>query len=483
MEDKLFKGFVQFLNEADIQKNPAMSPEYFSSLNRRAEHNVQGIERKYGRDMMNLMQYVHQVQAMQRGHEQELEQLAHDVIVDQYGSILGDTQLDIKIPTDDSIQKMMKPPKPEEQDQPEFKEIEDDDVKNAIHKRKILNMTAQGEALNAKKLFTGEVATEGMTKIFGEAQGKQMLDLLIKITDIAIAMDWRMPEEVAQQMWEQGDGFSGASEIKWTPPKADDETENDDEEEGSDEQTEENTVPTIVVRGLDFSMLIHEAIKGIYGLINQGGLAHMSEDDIAKVFMNADTMKDEIQDLKRAKLTTADLRDFMNSFPDVTNMENGREYVWGKMINAEVLPDKEFLELMKLIWTAAPLYRTIAEGDPRPSEAEIAAANEAMPIARQKVQKIIDLIKEELEEWQRSQEPSYMDSYADDTDYQDEEDDTLPGGREPEPEVFHGRADVDLAPSEIQELIDKALDRRDFAEVARLHSLLKESKIRFDDEP
>jgi hypothetical protein len=210
----------------------------------------------------------------------------------------------------------------------------------------------------------------------------------------------------------------------------------------------------------------------------------MSEDDIAKVFMNADTMKDEIQDLKRAKLTTADLRDFMNSFPDVTNMENGREYVWGKMINAEVLPDKEFLELMKLIWTAAPLYRTIVEGDPRPSEAEIAAANEAMPIARQKVQKIIDLIKEELDEWQRSQEPAYTDSYADDTDYQDEEDgDTLPGGRDIEPEVFHGRADADLAPSEIQELIDKALDRRDFAEVARLHALLKEAKIHFDDEP
>jgi hypothetical protein len=89
----------------------------------------------------------------------------------------------------------------------------------------------------------------------------------------------------------------------------------------------------------------------------------------------------------------------------------------------------------------------------------------------------INTNKEELEEWQRSQEPSY----SDEDEY--EEDDTLPGGREVEPEVFHGRADADLAPSEIQELIDKALDRRDFVEVARLHSLLKESKVRFDDEP
>ena len=473
MEDKLFKGFVQFVNESDIQKNPAMSPEYFSSLNQRAEHNVKGIERKYGREMMNFMQYVQQVQAMQRGHEKELEHLAHDVIMDQYGSILGETKLDIQIPIEDpnAIKKMMKPPKQEQEEPSAFKEIEDTDVKNAIHKRKLLNMTAQGEALNAKKLFTGEVATDGMMKIFGEVQGKQMLDLLIKITDIATAMDWRIPEEVAQQMWEQGNDFSGASEIKWTPAN------DEDQEEGSDEPTEENTVPTIVVRGLDFSMLIHESIKGIYGLINQGGLAHMSEEDIAKVFMNADTMADEIQDLKRAKLTTADLRDFMNSFPDVTSMENGREYVWGKMIDARVLPDAEFLELMKLIWTASPLYRAIAEGDPRPSETELAAANEAMPIARQKVQKLIDLIKEELEEWQRSQEPSY----SDEDEY--EEDDTLPGGREVEPEVFHGRADADLAPSEIQELIDKALDRRDFVEVARLHSLLKESKVRFDDEP
>lgn len=454
------KSFKQFMNEADIKGNPAVSPEYLASLNKRAEASAREIEQKYGRDMMNLMRFVMEVQSMQRGKEKQIEALTRRVIEEQYGSILGETELDIRIPTNPrEMKQKMDQEKPEDQDMPTFKEIEDEDTKIAIHKRKILNMIAQGEAINSKKMLLSDTNMDGLTELFGKDSAEKMADLLIKITDICNARDWRIPEEVAASMIEQGGSLSGVSKIEWKPnePKSDDSEETQNDEEGSEEDHSTDTAKLIIL-GMDQAMLFHEAVKAIYGLINQGGLAHLDDETIAKVFMNADTARDEAQDLKRAKLTAADLRDFIQSFPELNDIENGREYVWGKMIDASVLTDSEFLNLMNMIFTSAPEYRTLKPGEPEYTQNEIDAARKAYPIARKKVQDIIDLILQELSDWKASQEEPYGSEYE-------------------EP----GQADFDIAPSrssepsraEIQDMIDQALDRRDFAEVERLSKLLE----------
>ena len=454
------KSFKQFMNEADIKGNPAVSPEYLASLNKRAEASAREIEQKYGRDMMNLMRFVMEVQSMQRGKEKQIEALTRKVKEEQYGSILGETELDIRIPTNPrEMKQKMDQEKPEEQDMPSFKEIEDEDTKTAIHKRKILNMIAQGEAINSKKMLLSDTNMDGLTELLGKESAEKMADLLIKITDICNARDWRIPEEVAASMIEQGGSLSGVSKIEWKPnePKSDDSEETQNDEEGSEEDHSTDTAKLIIL-GMDQAMLFHEAVKAIYGLINQGGLAHLDDETIAKVFMNADTARDEAQDLKRAKLTAADLRDFIQSFPELNDIENGREYVWGKMIDASVLNDSEFLNLMNMIFTSAPEYRTLKAGEPEYTQNEIDAARKAYPIARKKVQDIIDLILQELSDWEASQEEPYGSEYE-------------------EP----GQADFDIAPSrssepsraEIQDMIDQALDRRDFAEVERLSKLLE----------
>ena len=448
------------MNEADIKGNPAVSPEYLASLNKRAEASAREIEQKYGRDMMNLMRFVMEVQSMQRGKEKQIEALTRKVIEEQYGSILGETELDIRIPTNPrEMKQKMDQEKSEDQDMPTFKEIEDEDTKIAIHKRKILNMIAQGEAINSKKMLLSDTNMDGLTELFGKDSAEKMADILIKITDICNARDWRIPEEVAASMIEQGGSLSGVSKIEWKPnePKSDDSEETQNDEEGSEEDHSTDTAKLIIL-GLDQAMLFHEAVKAIYGLINQGGLAHLDDETIAKVFMNADTARDEAQDLKRAKLTAADLRDFIQSFPELNDIENGREYVWGKMIDASVLNDSEFLNLMNMIFTSAPEYRTLKAGEPEYTQNEIDAARKAYPIARKKVQDIIDLILQELSDWEASQEEPYGSEYE-------------------EP----GQADFDIAPSrssepsraEIQDMIDQALDRRDFAEVERLSKLLE----------
>ena len=287
---------------------------------------------------------------------------------------------------------------------------------------------------------------DGLRELFGEAGAKKMVDLLVKITEICNARDWRIPEEVGAAMIEQGDSLAGVSKIEWKPKAESDETDSNlDDDTESDETAE---VPTIIIRGLDQAMLFHEAVKGIYGLINQGGLAHLDDTTIQKVFMNTDTAQDEVQDLKRAKLTAADLRDFIHTFPEVDNIPNGREYVWGKMIDASFISDKDFLELMKLIFDSAPLYRQPSENEPAYSESEKELARAAMPKARAIVQRLITKINQELEEWQAGED---------------------------EPEYDLGLPDRDesqLSKSEINKMIDAALDAMDFEEVRRLSQYL-----------
>jgi hypothetical protein len=390
---KTFEQFKIEINEADIRQNPAVSPEYLSDLNRRAEANAQAIEQRFGRDMGALMRAVHEVQSIQRGKEKELEDLTQRIIMNQYGSILGEVELDIQIPRGPREMKAQMKAHEEEQDLeiPTVKDLEDEATQTAVHKRKILNMIAQGEAINSKLMLMSEENVAGLTDLFGEANAKRMVDNLVKITEICNARDWRIPEEVGARMIEQGDALSGVSRVEWKPKKEKEADEEESEETGSEEEMADST-PRIIIMGMDQAMLFHEAVKGIYGLINQGGLAHLDDQAIRTVFLNADTAQDEVQDLKRAKLTAADLRDFLNQFPEIEKMENGREYVWGKMIDASVLPDTEFLDLMKNIFEASPIFREGSE----PSE----KAREAMVRAKAVVQRLIRMIQDELDEYE-----------------------------------------------------------------------------------
>lgn len=461
------KSFKQFMNEADIKGNPAVSPEYLTSLNKRAEASARDIEQRLGREMGNLMRFVMEVQSMQRGKEKQIEDLTRSVIEEQYGSILGKTELDIRIPTDPrEMKQLMAQEQPEEQETPSFKEIEDEDTKTAIHKRKIQNVIAQGEAINSKKMLMGDTNMAGLTELFGEEKARRMVELLVKITDICNARDWRIPEEVGAAMIEQGNGLSGISKIEWKPKEEKEADETPKEDDMNPEEDHQSDKAKLIILGMDQAMLLHEAVKAIYGLINQGGLAHLDDETIAKVFMNADTARDEVQDLKRAKLTAADLRDFINTFPEVADIENGREYVWGKMIDASIIPDIKFLELMRLIFTAAPLYRQVSENEPPYTEDEISAAREAMPKAKAIVQKLIQLIQDELAEW----EDSVSGSGYDDEEYGDSSFDTA-FYNDFEPNVARG----ELSQSEIRDLIDQALDSGDSEEFKRLSKLLKEN--------
>lgn len=458
------KSFSQYLAEADFTKNPAVSPEYLKSLSQRGDQMVKDITAKHGAQMGSLMRAVNEVRRIQNGKERELEKLATDIIIDEYGSILGDTKLDIRIPEPKEMGKEMKATKmkmPEPGEAPKLKIIGNETRINAIHKRKILNTIAQGEAINSKRMLAGPMATDGLTELFGEADANQMISSLLLITDICNARDWNIPEEVAARMMETDSALSGSSTIKWDKPKPIEKPEDwsPDDDKESEEDGEETDQATLIILGLDLAMLFHEAVKAIIGLINQGGLAHLSEDDVRAVFMNTDTVRDEAQDLKRGALTAADLRDFLNTFNQITKIQNGREYVWGKMIDATVIPDKDFLVLMKDIFNSAPLYKT----EIKYSDADTESAKPAMARAQQVITKLIALIQKELSDWEESNRENYQEA-----DYNEPAD---MGNNSPSNTEIN--LDKPLTTREIQAKIDLALDAGDFTEVDRLAKLLK----------
>ena len=458
------KSFSQYLAEADFTKNPAVSPEYLKSLSQRGDQMVKDITAKHGAQMGSLMRAVNEVRRIQNGKERELEKLATDIIIDEYGYILGNTKLDIRIPEPTEMGKEMKATKmkkPEPEEAPKLKIIGNETRINAIHKRKILNTIAQGEAINSKRMLAGPMAEDGLTELFGEADAKIMISSLLLITDICNARDWNIPEEVAARMMETDSALSGSSTIKWDKPKPIEKPEDwsPDDDKESEEDGEETDQATLVILGLDLAMLFHEAVKAIIGLINQGGLAHLSEDDVRAVLMNTDTVRDEAQDFKRGALTAADLRDFLNTFNEITEMQNGREYVWGKMIDATIIPDKDFLVLMKDIWNSSPLYKT----EIKYSDADTASAKPAMARAQQVITRLIALIQKELSDWEESNKENYQEA-----DYNEPAD--MDNNSPSNTEI---NLDKPLTTREIQDKIDLALDAGDFTEVDRLAKLLK----------
>lgn len=429
------KTLKQFLQEASLQGNPGTPDDYLKGVERRAMQDVQGTEQRLGREMGQFMQFVSQVQRMQTPQvKTQLEKLAEDIIMKEYGSILTQTKLDIKFAKENEIKQMM-------EDVPmetpaEQKEISDRGTIAKIQARKIGNAIMQGEAKNAKRMLALPETMDGMIKIFGPADAAKMVDLLKKITDIASALDWRIPMEVQKQMWEQDKGgFSGSVKVDFTPVKTDEQTAEDliNSLESGDIETQEiedtlnEMEPTIIAIGTDFAMLLHEAIKGIYKLIGTASIPD-DEEEAGKVIANTGTLSDELEDLRYGPYLAADLRDFVNRFTNTSSVDNIREHVFGKLMMLAKEDAQAFLELMKEIFI-----------------------EDAGSINKMKA--IVLEIEQEIKDWERGQFDEEVPDFG----------------------IDNSPAETDLSQlskREIQELIDAALDAGDYSEVGKLAKYL-----------
>lgn len=435
----------KFIQEASLRGNKATPDSYLDSVNQRAQGDIRATEQRLGQRMAQFTRMVGEVHHMQaEGGKQAvagLEALAKKTILDTYGSILGDTVLNIKMPERDEVKNMMEDVPSEPPAQQALKALEDKRVISEVEKRKIANNITQGEAKNVKRMFLMPEVREGLVAIFGEEKGLRYLELIKNITDIASAMDWRIPMEVQHEMWERDKSrFAGSVEVTWEKPADEDLAKKilKDIENGEDitnspdaEEALGEMQPTINALGSDFAMLLHEAVKGIYELIASAGIPE-DEGTAETVIGNTDTLKDELEDLRYGPYLAADLRDFINSIPEASAVENVREHVFGRLMQ---MPADEFLEIMKAIFT-----------------------NDES--AKLQVRAMILDIKNELQDWEYQ---NAMDRYSDEP--------AAPApvaNDEPEEEDYS-----EMTQREIEALIDDALDAGDIAKVSMLAKYLK----------
>jgi hypothetical protein len=267
----------------------------------------------------------------------------------------------------------------------------------------------------------------------------------------AVSVDWKPKQKEEEEKEEESDD-DFAKRILDDLAKGDEPDEEDKEEFGEEVQ---GATPRIRARGIDFPMLIHETVKGIYQLIAsiQFPAEDASKEEIEMaqtVKLNISSFEDEAEDFRTGPEIAADFRDFINQNPNAQH-PNMRAFIFGKMMDSNYISDVEFLQLFRGI-----LNKT--------------------PDARRKIDEMIDEVNKELNQYELGQvidveEPTYN------FDNEEEEDTMIPG--KAEPEVSQQQSEIDyseLSQRELTDLIDAALDKKDFKRVEMLAQYMKEGK-------
>lgn len=334
------------LFEAELKNNSGIPDKYFEKL-------VQRGRALYGHgptfnDQVEFQNTFFALLAVQNGHEDELTEIGRDIIMKHYGDILDRVKLDIEIvkPGDEEQVEMAM-----ETIQPPEVETEDEDIthlKEDIDKRKMLNVLMQGEAQNIHDLLYFE-----KDRLDAINPNLLRLDLALIKKDILLHWNDNLDLQTAMEAtykyanivkvtWSEED-MSKKKELK--KPKPYDPNEKNEDEEEKHER------PTIKVRALMLSGLVHETVKGIYELIAHRGIEIEDEEDrekMKRVMSQTDTLENEKEDIQFGSFVAADVRDFVNKvldeIPGADKVSNMREFVFGHL--AEI-PAKEFNVIIK----------------------------------------------------------------------------------------------------------------------------------------
>ena len=512
------KDFKKFL-EASVKGNPAIPGEgdnrkkandrpYLSEVERRAKQRIgitdadsrrgpapSATEAALGQRMMSLMK---KSLEYTRGKEDQLSQLANVVFLSIYQELVTryKIEIDIKIIEPGKVKEWADDQEDQEEEQPpQYKEVSEEDIKNEISKRKIANLIIQGEAKNTKHILHSDEVKEGLEEIYGREDAEKVFKIWDEMTKIADKLDWIVPAEVRAEMMEKMPEFAaGASAVGWKDKEKEEETEDQEREQEPQEEPQEeepqaytgeedeeemyddeegmpdeppmerfDKTPIIRARGIDFPMLLHEAVKGLFEALSLGGIPEDTR--TAEIALSNTGLSDEPEDWKYGPEIAADLRDFVNVNTKINVYPNVREEFYKMLIDKDTMPTAEFLELMRGI---------------------LLKNQEARVKVDRLIDKVIETIKLEKDEQAR------YDREMEEYNRQMKEWEENKGRSSSDPEIpKEVESDIDMllrktkekeedystwSKREIQDEIDAALDNGDYEKVGKLTKYLKEGK-------
>jgi hypothetical protein len=467
----MLSNFDKFLNEASLRGNIGVpgeggssDPSWLAKIKSEKDPRMAEFERENRGEIQNFMGLIGQSQRLQAGHEDALSDLTVTAFRALFKGLLDDVEFDFKLNSEAREILQETPDKPE---MPSLEEITDEKIVNEIHKRKILRTIQQGMGLNSKAILNLPLFKSGIKRILGAEDGERYLSLLNKISDVAKFNDWRLPDNMIQQFLRMSG--SGASSIEFPEEEVDPDLAQkvlDDLENGTDftesEATEEmmsGLEMKIVARGVDLSVLVHEAIKAVYMLPLQMSLEHLSEEDAEQVIMNTDSLFDEAEEFKYGPEMQAAFRDAIASHPDVEERfaSYRREMGGADSERADTAWDELSAEEQQLYFTVFGMVAAMGQEDPKEMlEVIYAILMEDQTKIKRMFYPIVEEAMKNLEE-----QSEYMRGSV--------EDKPMPTqGYEMPEEPMSSRPEEEMSKDEIQDAIIDAYLRGDTAEADRL---------------
>lgn len=461
----IYKNFKKFLEEVDLTQysggepiNPGLPKEFFSSLEEPLKSNFTD---GYAARILTYKDLENNKKDINSG----LEEIAKEVLKEYYSDFFEqkNISLEIKISSGDEIYDFYEKNKiVKESDFDYIKNLSDEDIKDveeiddiedydnnvndkndidfdadfdddsisfeslvnenkltklAIHKMKLINNIVQGEGLNTKALINLPETKEKLVELYSKYESKESAESRVN----KLIILWNSFADFMKSAdWERGD-----SKPKSIPPGSaygacavdigqnkDNSSENDNNTFEDDDITFEklileSTKPQIIIksRGIDFAMLLHETVKGIYSLAYS--TAFKDEDLVKKLSIATGGIADETQDFKYGPIIAADLRDFINDIIDKNkndvkyeNYASIRLFTYKKLCELE---SEEFLQVFKGI-----LYKGTK------SRLEKRHKNKDFPISKdtedyilfseKKITNIVDMVIDKLLERQSKKE-------------------------------------------------------------------------------
>jgi hypothetical protein len=489
------KSFEQFLKEEiSIKGNKGVPSEKITDIESRGAEKIRGANPQ--QLMSQIMGFLRQSQSFTKGKEKELEKLAKEVIEDAFGLVLANVDLDINMVKDgNKIAEFMKKEEEEKREEEESQEEEEEEeeeespeidleaqpseeeIKLAVDKRKLVNNFIQGEAKNTKHILHSDKCKQGLERIYG-AKWREIFDIWDNMSKIADKLDWIIPIQHKADMMENAPGgMAGCVSCRFPKKKKKEKSKSDEElandvlkslEDGEDIMNKQEdikkllgvTKPTIKARGIDFPMLLHETVKGIYEMIADVAMPK-GKKLATEVHKQTSSFADEAEDFRYGPYLAQDLTDFIAKNSKVDEYPNVKEYVFGKLIDSDRWSDEECLLNLKNVFLESPEGRQLIDSLIDETIEELDEYNNQMAEWKAKTKDYEDSKKnepsleepslEEVPEWWKEEDGKSEESESEEVDYSK------------------------MSKRDVQKLLDDRLEELETAETE------EEKKIIYDD--
>ena len=221
-------------------------------------------------------------------------------------------------------------------------------------------------------------------------------------------------------------------------------------------RTGQDVRPVVRARGVDFSMLIHEAVKGIWQVMS---MTAAPPGELGKAIERAFDLRDEPEEWRYGPEIAADLRDFVNENPKVDSYPNLREELWKHMVDHQKMPAADFVELMRGILSKTPEARRKVD-ELIDEVAKKLDRRKEDKVARERYQRELREYERQMEEYNRK-----MEEYRRARGVVPEEKPKAQAQAQPDYDS--------MSDSELQRELDAALDAGDFAKARFISTYLK----------